>query len=141
MYNDCFRFSVHSFHIRNFPIPSVTHQTGGLSINCIYVLSAYPILTFFMPPVSIICGVVFGVNTFIVCCQIIVLVKFSNSVVGITKPPVVLHIYKLIRFSNLSSDHRCNCRRSLASVSIFLIKKSSLIFIRANFLKHNVYCG
>ena len=38
MYNDCFRFSEHSFHIRNFPIPSAAHQTGGL---CIYVLSVY----------------------------------------------------------------------------------------------------
>ena len=30
-------------------IPSVTHQTGGLSINCIYVLLAFPILTFIIP--------------------------------------------------------------------------------------------
>ena len=56
---------MHSFRILSFPIPSVTHQTGGLSINCIYVLSVYPILTFDIPPTCIICGIVYGVNQFV----------------------------------------------------------------------------
>lgn len=41
MCNDCFHFLVHSFRIHSFPIPSVIHQTGSLSINRIYVLSVY----------------------------------------------------------------------------------------------------
>lgn len=41
MYNDHFRFSEHSFHTHSFPILSAVHKTGGLSINCIYVLSVY----------------------------------------------------------------------------------------------------
>ena len=36
-----------------------------LSFNCIYVLSVYPILTFIIPPIYVISGVVYGVNKFI----------------------------------------------------------------------------
>lgn len=46
-------------------IPSVTHQTGGLSINYIYGLLAFPILTFIIPSTRIICGVIYGINEFI----------------------------------------------------------------------------
>ena len=46
MCNGYCHFLVHSFHNRNFPIPSVAHRTGDLLISCIYVLSVYPTLTF-----------------------------------------------------------------------------------------------
>ena len=79
MYNDYFRFSEHSFHTRNFPILSAVHQTGGLSINCIYVLSVYPTLTFFISLDFILCGTAFGVNFFIVC-RLKICINISNLV-------------------------------------------------------------
>ena len=79
MYNDYFHLSVHSFHIRSFPIHSATLQTGGLSINCIYVLSVYPTLTFFISLDFILCGTAFGVNFFIVC-RLKICINISNLV-------------------------------------------------------------
>ena len=70
---------MHSFHIRSFPIPSATLQTGGLSINCIYVLSVYPTLTFFISLDFILCGIAFGVNFFIVC-RLKICINISNLV-------------------------------------------------------------
>ena len=70
---------MHSFHIRSFPIPSATLQTGCLSINCIYVLSVYPTLTFFISLDFILCGIAFGVNFFIVC-RLKICINISNLV-------------------------------------------------------------
>ena len=58
---------------------SATLQTGGLSINCIYVLSVYPTLTFFISLDSILCGIAFGVNFFIVC-RLKICINISNLV-------------------------------------------------------------
>lgn len=53
---------------------SATLQTGGLSINCIYVLSVYPTLTFIIPPIHIIRDVTYGVN------QLIYVHSFLNKI-------------------------------------------------------------
>ena len=58
---------------------SATLQTGGLSINCIYVLSVYPTLTFFISLDFILCGIAFGVNFFIVC-RLKICINISNLV-------------------------------------------------------------
>ena len=58
---------------------SATLQTGGLSLNCIYVLSVYPTLTFFISLDFILCGIAFGVNFFIVC-RLKICINISNLV-------------------------------------------------------------
>ena len=60
-------------------LPYMIIQTGGLSINCIYVLSVYPTLTFFISLDFILCGTAFGVNFFIVC-RLKICINISNLV-------------------------------------------------------------